>query len=119
MYLLRKMAAKSCREDNSKWLSFVTQAYDTASVINRLFDNWLSEHELEYLASHHGKCDGSDDEFDENYFGPGFSQEKIWTDVWDKWISHCLAECGFDDPKKSSGDKCKTTNAHNRFAYHE
>lgn len=190
MYLLRKMAAKSCREDNSKWLSFVTHAYDTASVINRLFDHWLSEHEREYLASqlginipldectdmirrilrsaallhdtgklthsfqskitdnieghaellysegikldklnnirpvphaaagavilenfgfshgfavivasHHGKCDVGDDEFDENYFGPGFSQEKAWTDIWDKWISHCLNECGFDDPR--------------------
>jgi len=32
----------------------VTQAYDTASVINRLFDHWLSEHEREYLASQLG-----------------------------------------------------------------
>lgn len=190
MDLIRKMAAKSCREDKSKWLSFVTHSYDTASVISRLFDHWLCEHEREYLAlqlgmkasldectdiirrilrlaallhdigkltysfqtkitdniethaellysegitlnkldniksvphaaagavileyygfshgfavitaSHHGRCDFSGDEFDENYFGPGFSQEKIWTGIWDKWISLCLAECGFDDPK--------------------
>ncbi|MBO4865833.1 MAG: CRISPR-associated helicase Cas3' [Ruminococcus sp.] len=183
------MAAKSCREDKSKWLSFVTHAYDTASVINRLFDNWLSEHEREYLASqlgintsldectdiirricrltallhdigkltysfqykitdnieghaellysegitfdrlgnirsvphaaagavileylgfshgfaviigsHHGKCDTGDDEFDENYFGCGCFQEKIWTDMWNEWISQCLNDCGFDEP---------------------
>ena len=189
MDTLKKMAAKSCREDKSKWLSFVTHSYDTAAVIDRLFLHWISEHEREYLASqlgidssleectditrricrlaallhdigklthsfqykitnnieghaellyskgimldrlnnirpvhhaaagavilehfgfsiefavitasHHGRCDTGDDEFDENYFGPGFSQERIWKDIWDKWITKCLNDCGFDDP---------------------
>ncbi|MBQ9374935.1 MAG: hypothetical protein IJU04_01165, partial [Ruminococcus sp.] len=50
MNALLKMAAKSCREDNSKWLSFVTHSFDTAAVMDRLFLLWISQHDREYIA---------------------------------------------------------------------
>ena len=49
--LLYKMAAKSCHENKSLWLPFVTHSQDTAAVIDLLFVHWLSEHEREFLAS--------------------------------------------------------------------
>ena len=44
------MAAKSSSSDKSKWLSFTAHSEDTADMICRIYDKWLSLKERRYIA---------------------------------------------------------------------
>ena len=44
------MAAKSSSADKSKWLSFTAHSEDTADMICKIFDKWLSSKERRYIA---------------------------------------------------------------------
>ena len=48
----RRIAAKSDRSDNAKWLPFTVHSKDTAAVAELLFCNWLSDSQRYYIASH-------------------------------------------------------------------
>ena len=48
------MAAKSCENDPSKWLSFVTHSNDTADIIEQLFEKRLSDNERLFIAQNLG-----------------------------------------------------------------
>lgn len=48
---LNHIAAKSDHGNQSKWLPFVVHAKDTANIIEKLFDSWLSESQRLYLTS--------------------------------------------------------------------
>jgi len=49
MEIFNAIAAKSCYEDKNKSLSFKTHASDTAGIIEKLYQNWLSENIKNYL----------------------------------------------------------------------
>lgn len=52
------MAAKSSSADQNKWLSFTAHSEDTADMICKIYDKWLSSKERRYIAM--GLDNGSD-----------------------------------------------------------
>ena len=50
MQKMNSIAAKSCHDDKTKWLSFRTHALDTAGIIEKLYHKWLSENIKIYMA---------------------------------------------------------------------
>lgn len=51
MKILDMIAAKSDRNDKTKWLPYKTHAIDTAGIIGLLFDRWLSEAARRYITT--------------------------------------------------------------------
>lgn len=54
MAVIYLMAAKSGPCEKNKWLSFVTHSEDTADIMCKLFDRWLSKHDKDYIAGYLG-----------------------------------------------------------------
>ncbi len=63
------IAAKSCHDDKTKWLSFKVHSLDTAGVIRYLYDKWLPENIKIYLLKHLNlTCDyDKADQFNRNF----------------------------------------------------